>query len=162
MASFCVPYRGAPPRNGNFTTPASAMARGLGVARSGSTVAKAGVGVIPLGFLNNEVTTDGPSYEEKVHIPESVHREKKVSVGQVQVIYYQPGVEYVMYGVTKSGTTFAVGEYVVQAANGQFTDEAGGTTGEARLGRVQEINVTYENETTAVAWKAEADLGNVA
>jgi len=159
--SYCVVYRGAPVRNGNFVTPAGAMARGLGVARSTTTIAKAGVGVIPIGFLNNKVTTDGPTYEEKMHISATVHAEKKVSVGQVQVIYYEPGIEYVMYGVNKAGTTFAVGEYVVQGSDGLFTDDAGAWSGNKRLGRVQEIDVLYGTTSEAVVWKAEADLGNV-
>ena len=160
--SYTKEYRGKPVKHGNFETPAAAMARGVAVVRSGDTIALLGAGALPpLGFLNNEVTTDGPSYEEKMHIPESILKERKISENVIEVIYYEPGLEYITYGNVLSGTTFAVGEYVVIAADGEFTDEAGGSAGNLRIGRVQEIDVVREGQTGFV-WKAEADLGVVA
>jgi len=156
---FCVPYRGHAFSHGNFVTPASAMSRGIAVNRSGTTIAKAAAGSPPYGFLNTEVTTDGPSYEEKIHIPETIIYERKVSEGVVQVYAYDPGVEYVMRGNVKSGTTFAVGNYVYIAANGEFTNEAGASSGDVRIGKVEQISITYEGETDAVVWRALPDLG---
>lgn len=153
-----MPYRGQPLYDGNFDAPAVAMARGVFVDRSTLTVALAAVGVVPYGFLTSEVTTDGPSYEERVHIPGTVHDEVKVSEGKVGVLVFQIGMLYITAGNIKAGTTFAVGEFVVVAASGEFTDDAGAATGNQRVGRVDAINVTYAGETCFV-WKAEADLG---
>ena len=161
MSTFCVPRRGQPVLQGNYETPASAMARGLAVVRSADTIAKAGAGSMPYGFLNHEVTLDGPSYEERVHIPTTIIAEVKVSEGVIQVVKYQPGIEYVMKGNTKSGTVFAVGEEVVIAPNGEFTDAAGGTSGGRKIGRVEEIGVTHMGESDCVVWTGESDLGTV-
>ncbi len=162
MTTFCVAYRGAPVLDGNFETPAGAMARGVGVVRSSDTIALAGVGIVPLGFLNSEVTTDGPSYEELVHIPldSTIIHEKKVSEGVVQVTAYDPGTYYVLKGNIEAGTTFAVGEYVYMAASGEFTDGNGANQGDTVLGVVEQIDVTFGNETDCIVWQAVANLGD--
>lgn len=160
--TFCVSYRGNPVLQGNFETPAGAMARGVGIVRSSDTIALAGAGVVPEGFLNSEVTTDGPSYEELVHIPldSTIIHEKKVSEGVVQVTAYDPGTYYVMKGNVKGGTTFAVDEYVFQAASGEYTDLAGASAGDTILGIVSAIDVTFENEINCIVWQAVANLGD--
>jgi hypothetical protein len=154
--TFCVSYQGNPSLLGTYETPASAMARGIGVVRSSDTIAKASVGIEPLGFLNSEVTTDGPSFEELTFIQNDnkIIHEKKVSEGVVQLTNYEPGEFYVMSGNIKSGTTFAVDEYVYMAANGEFTDGAGASVGDEILGIVDAIDVTALNMTDAVVWKA--------
>jgi len=159
--TFCVPFRGNPVPHGNFDTPAGAMARGVGVLRSSDTVALAGAGIVPYGFLNSEVTTDGPSYEELMHIPtdSTIMNEKKVSTGKVQVYPYVPGVEYVMKGNVKAGTTFIVGEMVFMAADGEFTDLAGASVGDTLLGAVEQIDQTFMNEVDCITWQAIANLG---
>ncbi len=159
--TFCVGYRGNPVLQGNFETPAGAMARGLGIVRSSDTVAKAGAGVVPLGFLNSEVTTDGPSYEDLMHIPldSTIMNEKKVSTGVVQVVAYDPGTFYVMKGNVKAGTTFAVGEYIFMAASGEYTDLAGASVGDTVLGVIESITETFMGETSCVVWQAVANLG---
>ena len=159
--TFCVPYRGFPVLQGNLETPSTAMARGLGVVRTGDTIVEAGAGIVPLGFLNSEVTVDGPSYEELIHIPldSTIMNEKKVSEGVVQVIGYDPGSFYVMKGNVLSGTTFAVGEMVFMAASGEFTDLAGASVGDTVLGVVESITETFMNETDCVVWQAVANLG---
>ncbi len=159
--TFCEVYRGNPVRHGNYETPAGAMARGIGVVRSSDTVAKAGVGVVPFGFLNTEVTTDGPSVEELLFIPldSKIIKEKKVSESVIQVIAYDPGTSYVIKGNVKAGTTFAVGEMVFMAADGEFTDLAGASVGDSVLGEVQEIDATWENEVDCMVWQAIANLG---
>jgi len=162
MSTFCVAYRGNPGLHGNMDAPAVAMQRGLAVTRSSDTVAKAGAGVIPYGFLDSEVTTDGPNFEEKEFIPETIQNEVKVSVGKISVVPFVPGVEYVMSGNVESGITFAVGDSVVLAADGEITNESGiDNTGDQILGTVQEIDVVFEDVTDAVVWKAEADRGTV-
>lgn len=158
--SFTLPYRGAPPIDGNLDSPASAMPRGIGVVRSGTTVAKAASTDVPYGFLNSEVTIDGPLYEELIHIPESVIHEKKVSEGKVQVILYQPGNVYITKDNVKAGTTFAVGEQIFPAANGEFTDLAGASPGDVVIGVVEEIDLTHAGETGCVAWQAVSNLGS--
>ena len=160
--SFCVPYRGKPYFNGNQDAPAGVMARGLAVVRSTVTIAKAGVGVRPYGFLNSEVTLTGETFEDRTMLPQNYPKKVKVSDGKVQIVALQDGVEYIFDGITKSGTTFAVGEYVVVAADGELTDEAGGASGNLRIGRVQEIDIVHEGQTGCVVFKAESDLGNVA
>ncbi len=159
--TFTEVYRGNPVRHGNYETPASAMARGIGVVRSSDTVAKASVGIVPFGFLNSLVTTDGPSYEELIHVglDSGIIKEKKVSEGVVQVIAYDPGTSYVTKGNILSGTTFAVGEYVFMAASGEFTDLAGAAVGDTILGIVESITATWENETDCMVWQAVANLG---
>ncbi len=159
--TFCVGYRGNPVLHGNLETPSGAMARGLGVVRSGDTIGKAGAGIVPLGFLNTEVTADGPSYEELMHIPldSTIMNEKKVSTGVVQVVAYDPGTFYVMKGNVLSGTTYAVGEYVFQAAAGEFTDLAGASAGDTILGIVESITETFMAETGCTVWQAIANLG---
>ncbi len=159
--TFCEVYRGTPVRHGNFETPSGAMARGIGVVRSSDTVAKASVGIVPYGFLNSEVTTDGPTYEELIHagLDSGIIKEKKVSEGVVQVIAYDPGTSYVIKGNVLSGTTFAVGEYVFMAADGEFTDLAGAAQGDTILGIVESITATWENETDCIVWQAVANLG---
>ena len=159
--TFCVPLRGNPIPDGNFETPAGAMARGVGIVRSSDTVAEAGAGVVPYGFLNTEVTTDGPSYEELMHkaLDSTIMNEKKVSEGVVQVYPYVPGVVYVMKGNVLSGTTFAVGEMVFMAAAGEFTDLAGASIGDTLLGAVEEIDVTHMSEEDCISWQAIANLG---
>ncbi len=160
--TFCVGYRGTPVLQGNFETPAGAMARGLCVERSSDTVAKSGAGTVPVGFLNSEVTTDGPSYEELSHIAldSTIMNEKKVSTGVVQVVAYDPGTFYVMKGNVKEGTTFAVGEYVFMAASGEFTDLAGASVGDTILGIVESITETFMGETSCIVWQAIANLGD--
>ncbi len=160
--SFCVPYRGKPYLNGNQDAPSGVMARGLAVVRSTTTIAKAGVGVRPYGFLNSEVTLTGESFEDRTMLPQNFPKKVKVSDGKVQIVALQDGIEYILKGNIKSGTTFAVDEYVVIAADGEFTDEAGGATGNLRIGRVQEISITHEGQSGCVVFKAESDLGNVA
>jgi len=159
--TFCVPFRGNPVPHGNFDTPAGVMPRGIGVVRSSDTIAKAGAGIVPYGFLNSEVTSDGPSYEELVHIglDSTIMNEKKVSTGVVQVYPYVPGVEYVIKGNVKAGTTFAVGEMVFMAANGEFTDLAGASVGDVLLGAVEQIDQTFMSETDCITWQAIANLG---
>ena len=162
MTTFCVTYRGNPVLQGNFETPAGAMARGVGVVRSSDTVVEAGAGVVQEGFLNTEVTTDGPTYEELMHIgtDSTIINEKKVSTGVVQVTAYDPGTYYVMKGNVKAGTTFAVDEYVFMAASGEFTDLAGASAGDTILGVVSSITATFGNETDCVVWQAVANLGD--
>ncbi len=159
--TFCVPFRGNPVPHGNFETPGSAMARGIGIVRSSDTVAKAGVGVVPYGFLNSEVTSDGPSYEELAHIAldSTIMNEKKVSTGVVQVYPYDPGVEYVLKGNVKAGTTFAKGEMIIMAADGEFTDLAGASVGDLVLGVIQQIDQTFMNELNCIFWQAVANIG---
>jgi len=158
--TFCTTYRGNPVLHGNYDTPAGAMPRGIGVVRNGTTIAKAGAGIVPEGFLNSEVTTDGPSYEELMHIPldSTIMNEKKVSTGVVQITAYDPGSYYVLKGNVKAGT-FAVGEMVVMAANGEFTDLAGASVGDTLLGVVESITDTWMNETDCIVWQAVANLG---
>ncbi len=159
--TFCVPYQGSPVLVGTYDTPAGAMARGTGVIKSSDTVALAGAGTVPEGFLNSEVTTDGPSYEERSHIAldSVIIHEVKVSLAQVQVVAYAPGMYYVMRGNVLSGTTFAVDEYVYMAADGEFTDGAGASVGDTILGIVTAINETWEGLTDAIVWQAVANLG---
>jgi len=137
------------------------MARGVGIVRSGDTVTLAGAGVVPEGFLNSEVTVDGPSYEELMHVPidSTILHEKKVSTGVVQVVAYDPGTYYVMKGNVKAGTTFAVDEMVFMAASGEFTDLAGANVGDTVLGVVSSITATFGNETNCIVWQAVANLG---
>ena len=159
--NFTEEYRGKAPKDGNMEAPASAMAAGLGVVRSGSTIAKAGAGIVPYGFLWHDVTDDGPTYEEIKYIATSLVRERKVSDGKVTVILYDPGVVYISSAsVIKSSTTFAVGDYVYQAANGELTNDAAASVGDTILGIVEEISLTHQGETTAFAWQAIANLGN--
>jgi|GEM_PF-3514481 len=162
--TFTDVYRGDPPYDGNFDTPASAMPAGIGVVRSGDTVAKAGRGVVPYGFLNSEVTADGSSYEEDLHVPIDSRRlmEEKVSERKIQVIVFQPGAVYISKGNVVSGVTFAVGEYVVMGADGEFSDVGGATSGDIILGVVEEIDVTHMGEDDCLVWQAVAGLGNVA
>ena len=160
--TFCVPYRGNPVLVGNYDTPATAMARGLGVVRSILTIVEAGAGDVPEGFLNTEVTTDGPSYEELIHKPldSVIMNEKKVSQGVVQIVGYDPGTYYVMKGNVKSATTFAVGEYVFMAASGEFTDLAGASVGDTILGVVESITEVWMSMTGCIVWQAVANLGD--
>lgn len=162
--TFTDVVRGDPPYDGNFDTPAGAMPAGIGVVRSTATVAKAGRGIVPYGFLNSEVTTDGPSYEEDIHIPIDSRRlmEKKVSEGKVQVIGFQPGVVYISKGNVVSGVVFAVGEYVLMGADGEFSDIAGATSGDIILGVVEEIDRHHMGEDDCLVWQAVAGLGNKA
>lgn len=157
--SFTLPVLGHAPHDGSFDTPGSAMARGLAVVRSSDTVGKAGAGVVPYGFLNTEVTTDGPSYEERTHVPEGHFRENKVSEGKVEVIALADGVSYATSGVTKSGTTFAVGEKVYVAANGELTDDAGASSTHRQIGLVEKINQTVEDQTDVMVFQAQMNLG---
>lgn len=160
--TFTDVYRGGPPHIGNFDTPAGAMPAGIGVVRSTATVAKAGRGIIPEGFLNSEVTTDGSSYEEDLHVPIDSRRlmEVKVSEGKVQVIGYQPGVYYITKGNILAGVTFAVDEYILMAADGEFSDIAGATSGDIILGVVSEIDVHHMGMDDCIVWQAVAGLGS--
>ena len=159
--TFCTAYRGSPVLLVNSDTPAGAMARGLGVSNSGATVAKAAAGAVPSGFLNSEVTTDGPSYEELIHIPQDsqIKNEKKVSEGKVQVIAYDPGTFYVMKGNVLGGVTFAVDEQLLMAAAGEFSDLNGASVGHTILGIVVAIDVTFMNEVNCIVWQAISNLG---
>jgi hypothetical protein len=158
---FTVVYRGNPPVDGNRDAPATAMARGVGVVQSGDTIVEAPRGSHPWGFLNSLVTTDGPSYEEDMHIglDRDIMSEVKVSDGKVQVIGYQDGVEYISAGNVKSGVTLAVDEILYMAADGEFTDNAEATAGDLKIGVVKEINKSHMGETTAFVWQARVGLG---
>ncbi len=160
--TFCIPYQGQTVLIGTYDTPAGAMSRGTGVAKSSDTVALIGAGLVPEGFLNTEVTTDGPSYEELIHIPDDsvIIHENKVSEGKVQMVGYAPGVYYVMRGNVLSGTTFTKDEYVFMAAAGEFTDLAGASVGDTILGVVTEIGATFEGLTDCIVWQAVANLGD--
>ncbi len=160
--TFTVPFRGNPVLIGNYETPAGAMARGVGVVRSTDTVALAGAGVVPVGFLNSEVTTDGPTYEELIHIglDSTIMHEKKVSTGVVQVVGYDAGTFYVTKGNVKSGTTFAVDEMVFMAASGEFTDLAGASVGDTIIGVVEQIDQTFMNELNCMVFQAVGNLGD--
>ena len=155
MATYTYQYRGQPPLNGNLDTPANAMARGIGVVRDGTTIDEAAAAELPYGFLNNEVTVDGPSYEEMTHIAGTVHDEVKISEGKIQVILYQEGNEYFTTG-NVTGAAFAVGDPVYQVADGKFAAAAGAAVGDLQIGVVEEIDVTNDLETGFV-WKAIAD-----
>lgn len=159
--TFCVGYRGNPVLQGNLETPPDAMARGLGIVRSVDTIAKASSGIVPLGFLNTEVTTDGPTYEELLHIglDSTVMNEKKVSAGVVQVIAYDPGTFYVMKG-NVSGSAFVLYDMVLQASSGEFTALAGASVGDTVLGVVESITETFMGETGCTVWQAVANLGD--
>jgi len=159
--TFCIPYQGKPPIVGTYDTPATAMPRGIGVYKNGTTILESDSGTIPEGFLNTEVTTDGPDYEELMHISTDsvIIHENKVSEGKVQVYAYSPGDYYVMRGNVKSGTTFAAGEIVYMAADGEFTDDAVADVGDIKLGIVTEIGVTFEGVTDCIVWQAVAGLG---
>lgn len=163
--TFCVPYRnvGAAHPAGNFTTPASAMARGIGVYTDGTTVAAATAGSVPYGFLNSEVTTDGPDYEERLYIPldSTIFNEQKVSVGKVQVFPYVPGVSYILKGNIKSGVTLGQDEYVFMADDGEFCDLAAASAGDHYLGVVEQTGITFMSESDCIVWKAVANLGVV-
>lgn len=159
--TFCVPYRGHAVVNGNFDAPATAMPRGIGVTRSSDTIVEASAGAEPYGFLDNVVTTDGPSVEELMYVPldSTIMNEVKVSTGKIRVTLYSPGIEYIMKGNVKSGTAFAVGEQVIIAANGEFTDSAGASAGDIILGVVEEIDVHYMGEDNCIVWKSTSGLG---
>ena len=157
--SFTIPVLGHAPHDGTFDTPGSAMARGVAVIRSSDTVALAGAGVVPYGFLNTEVTTDGPSYEERIHVSEGHFRENKVLEGKVEVIVLADGVSYATSGVTAGGTTFAVGEKVFVGANGELLDDAAASTGDRQIGLVEKINQTVEDETDVMVFQAQMNLG---
>ncbi len=159
--TFTVPVRGNPPPHGNFDTPAGAMARGIGVVPSSDTVAACGSGLVPHGFLNSLVTTDGPTLEELMYIgiDSAIMNEKKVSEGKVQVFPYQPGVSYITKGNVLSGVTFAVDEYVYMAATGEFADGNGASEGDSILGVVEKIDVHFMGEDDCMEWQAVANLG---
>lgn len=157
--SFTLNVVGHPSHDGTFDTPAGVMARGVAVVRSTDTIALAGAGVIPIGFLNTEVTLTGSSYEDDTHVPEATVRENKVSEGKVDIIHLQPGVNYATSGVTAGGTAFLVGEEVYVAANGELTDAAGATTGDRKIGIVEKINQTVEDQTDVMVFRASMNLG---
>lgn len=163
--TFCVPYRNvnAAHPHGNFETPAAAMSRGIGVYTDGSTVVECTAGSIPYGFLNTEVTTDGPSYEERLFIPldSIIFNEVKVSTHKVQVFPYVPGVSYILKGNILSGTTLGQDEYVFMADDGEFCDLAAASAGHHYLGVVEETGVTFMSESNCIVWKAMANLGIV-
>ncbi len=159
--TFCVPYRGVPVLLGNYDTPAGVMPRGIGVVNSSDTVAKAAKGSVPVGFLNSEVTTDGPSYEELIHIGQDslIKNEKKVSEGKVQVVAYDPGTFYVLKGNVLAGVTFAVDEQLLIAVDGEFSDLNGAAVGNTILGIVVAIDATFMNEVDCIVWQAISNLG---
>lgn len=157
-------YRGRPIFNGNLAAPAGVMARGLAVVNTAGVVALSGAATRPLGFLQSEVVLE-VDYQKLLRIPESVMFEVPVSGGddkiKVQVLEYQDGTNYVMYGaeVIDASTTFAKDDLVYAIAGGKFANAANAAAGDFPLGRVTEIDVTVEDTVDAgVAWKAEATL----
>lgn len=162
MDTFCKVYRGHPVLDGNRTSPSGAMSMGVGVKLNGDTYALADVGTIPYAFLNNEVTVAGQDYEDMVHIPMDVNHVRKAQEGKVQLIRYQPGITYVIKGNVLSGVEFAAGEYVVMAANGEFSDENGASATNLRIGIVSAIGVTFAGKEDCIVWEAFADLGEKA
>lgn len=121
-------------------TPASAMTRGLAVKKSSATIALAGAGDRPYGFLGTEVTTDGLSWLELETLPHAQVEENKVSEGKVIVILWEPGD--IATDNIKSGESWAVGEKVAVTANGVLTVDAAAQN-DVYIGIVKAVDQTY-------------------
>lgn len=155
MDSATLRAFGKPVLNGLQDSPATAMAAGLAVVQSGATIALAGVGVRPLGFLMNEVTLDGPLFEELEFTPQGVYREVKVSDGKIQVLELSDGVSYDVVGNIEAAVTFAVGDFVAIAPNGEFRIAL---TTNLIIGQVTDIDLLVGGLTGGFRFKALSQL----
>jgi len=138
--------------------PASAMARGVAVSRSGSTIAKTGDGARPYGFLATEVTTDGLNWLELETIPHAEVEETKVSTGKVRVVLFEPG--RIATDQILGTDTFSVGDKVAIAANGLITNTT--ATGDVYIGTVYAVNQNYGGTTGMLVIDLSHDLGTAA
>ena len=118
--------------------PASAMARGLAVKKSGDTIALCAAGDRPYGFLATEVTADGLSYLEMETIPHAEVEETKVSVGKVVVLLWEPGD---IATDNDGGETWAVGDKISVDDNGVLSNA--GAIGDWYIGIVKDIEQSY-------------------
>ena len=119
--------------------PASPMAAGIAVKKSGTTIALAGAGDRPYGFLRTNVTSDGLKYEELKYLPHAEVEETKVSVGKVSVVLWEPGM--IATDNIKGAENWAVGDKISVAANGELSNA--GAANDVYVGIVTEIDKNY-------------------
>jgi len=144
--------------NGEYSAPASAMAKGLAVVISGSTIAKCGAATRPDGFLLTAVTTDGLSYQELLAIPHAEVEETKVSVGKVRFVEYVDGVEIATDN--NNSETWSVGDKILCIANGVLSNV--GDSGDYYIGKVISSSHAAGGETGLERIKLSKDLGTKA
>ena len=152
---------------GIYTTTAStAFVKGgaMGRPTAAGVLAYATAGTHPYAFLLNKVSTDGLTYEERIHTPGLASEEVKAG-DAVMVLLNQPGVMVATDCINAdwdgSETDPAVGDEVEVGASGVLQKTTVGT--HAKIGRVIDVDVLADGNASTLLIQLNADdLGDSA